>query len=182
MAALTASAHAYEFPAHVTDVVDGDTVWVLDNENRSFKIRLLGIDAPESDQDWGQQCTTVLARYVLYKPVSIIWDKRDRYGRLLGTVVLDGGNVNLQMVKDGCAWVYRYYDKDLPSLVRKAYYKAEDEAKQDRLNLWQDDSPIEPWQWRRGVRVAPSNDNAGHENSLVIRGVKAVEKFLFHGE
>lgn len=165
---------ANQFDAFVTRVVDGDTIWVLDDNARRYKIRFLGIDAPESDQPYGDVCTQLLSSYLINKRVSIRYTKEDKYGRLLGTVILDGGNVNLQMVSDGCAWVYRYYDKDLPKHVAKAYYKAETKARDSKYHLWEG-NPVEPWRWRRGERIP----NPINESSVVIKVVKTIENFLF---
>ncbi len=77
------------------------------------------------------------------------WDKRDRYGRIVGFVIVDGHDVNLEQVKTGMAWFYRYYQRELSPEDRERYAKAEDQARTDRLGLWQDKHPIPPWEWRR---------------------------------
>ncbi len=77
------------------------------------------------------------------------WVKRDRYGRIVGFVIVDGQDVNLAQVKAGMAWFYRYYQKELSPEDRRRYAKAEDQARTDRLGLWQDKNPMPPWEWRR---------------------------------
>ncbi len=77
------------------------------------------------------------------------WVKRDRYGRIVGFVIVDGHDVNLAQVKSGMAWFYRYDQKELSAENRRLYAKAEDQARTDRLGLWQDKNPMPPWEWRR---------------------------------
>jgi len=77
------------------------------------------------------------------------WDKRDRYGRIVGFVIVGGLDVNLVQVKAGMAWFYRYYQKELSRENRKLYAKAEDQARSERRGLWQDKNPMPPWEWRR---------------------------------
>lgn len=55
-------------------------------------------------------------------------------------------NVNLQMVKDGMAWHYAYYD-NTPS-----YAEAEKEARAKKLGLWQDPNPVPPYEFRKRAR------------------------------
>ncbi len=80
------------------------------------------------------------------------WDKRDRYGRIVGSVIVDGQDVNLVQVKTGMAWFYRYYQKELSAENRKLYAQAEDEARANKKGLWQDKNPMPPWEWRRLYR------------------------------
>lgn len=81
--------------------------------------------------------------------MTVQWDKHDRYGRIVGTVFVDGQDVDLEQVKGGMAWFYRYYQNELTPEDRKRYAQAEDKAKADKLGLWQDKHPIPPWEWRR---------------------------------
>ena len=77
------------------------------------------------------------------------WVKRDRYGRIVGFILVDGQDVNLTQVKTGMAWFYRYYQKELSRENRKLYAQAEDEARATKKGLWQDKNPMPPWEWRR---------------------------------
>ncbi len=132
----------------VVKVADGDTITVLEN-NTQYKIRLQGIDAPERKQAFGNASRKRLASLVAGKTVTVKWDKRDRYRRIVGFVIVDEQDVNLEQVKTGMAWFYRYYQKELTRENRMLYAKAEDQARTDRLGLWQDKNPVPPWEWRR---------------------------------
>ncbi len=133
----------------VVKVTDGDTITVLDNTNIQHRIRLQGIDAPERGQPYGNASSKHLASLVAGKTVSVKWAKRDRYRRIVGFVIVDGHDVNLVQVKAGIAWFYRYYQKELSAEDRRRYATAEDQARTDRLGLWQDKNPMPPWEWRR---------------------------------
>ncbi len=86
----------------VVKVADGDTITVLDN-NIQHKIRLQGIDAPERKQAFGNASRKHLATLVAGKTVTVKWDKRDRYGRIVGFVFVDGNDMNLVQLKAGTA-------------------------------------------------------------------------------
>ena len=94
----------------VIRVADGDTITILDPSNTQLKIRLNKIDAPEKSQAFGQRSKQHLSDIVFGRSVTVTWDETDRYGRILGTVWLDGRDINLQMVRDGFAWHYKRYD------------------------------------------------------------------------
>ena len=126
----------------VVKVSDGDTVHVLAGKQKA-KIRLDRIDAPESRQEYGREATKHLADLIFGKTVKVLYDKKDRYGRILGTIFMGDLEVNLEMVATGNAWHYRQFDKTI------AYCDAERMAREKELGLWANPSPICPQEWRR---------------------------------
>ncbi len=74
----------------VVKITDGDTVYVLDANYQEHKIRLAGVDAPERKQAYGLASRKHLASMVAGKQVTVEYEKRDRYGRIVGKVLLDG--------------------------------------------------------------------------------------------
>ena len=96
----------------VVSVHDGDTLRVLDAAGTQHKVRLQGIDSPETRQAFGTKARNRLADLTLGKAVTVRVHGRDRYGRTLGTVEAAGQDVNRQMVADGFAWHYVEYSKD----------------------------------------------------------------------
>ena len=87
----------------VVKVADGDSITVLDSTNTQHRIRLQGIDAPERKQTFGNASRKHLATLVAGKQVTVKWDKRDRYSRIVGFVIVDGQDVNLAQVRAGKA-------------------------------------------------------------------------------
>lgn len=86
--------HAADLSGRIVSITDGDTVALLDSTNRQHKIRLSGIDAPESHQAFGQKSKTSLAALVFNREVEIVGDKKDRYGRTVAKVMAADPNCN----------------------------------------------------------------------------------------
>src|SRR5438477_4011172 len=128
---------------HVVRVADGDTVTVLDATNTQHRIRLQGIDAPELHQAFGTQSKKNLSELIFDKDVSVIYDKTDQYGRLVGKILLDGKDINLEQVKAGMAWHYKEYEREQSPEDRELYARAEEDARSARRGLWVDANPVE---------------------------------------
>ena len=133
----------------VVKITDGDTVTVLDSSKTQFKVRLAGIDAPESHQAFGQRSRQFLASIVFQKRVVVEWDKRDRFERIVGKVQVDGNDVNVRLIQVGLAWHYKQYAKEQSLGDAALYAEAETDAREKRVGLWVDPSPVAPWEWRR---------------------------------
>ncbi len=133
----------------VVAIADGDTITLLDPGNTQHRVRLAGIDAPESHQAFGEQSRLSLSEMIYGKDVSVTYQKIDQYGRLVGKIILDGKDFNLEQVKAGMAWHYKFYEDEQTPEDRDAYAKAEAEARAARRGLWQDPNPTEPYQFRK---------------------------------
>ncbi|MFB3046521.1 MAG: thermonuclease family protein [Acidiferrobacterales bacterium] len=83
---LPLAASADSLTGKVVKITDGDTLYVLDANHQQHKIRLAGIDAPERKQAYGLASRKHLASIVAGKQVTVEYQKRDRYGRILGKV------------------------------------------------------------------------------------------------
>ena len=144
VAAFAASGKTLE--GEVTRVSDGDTIWVKGNgeQGKGVKVRLDRIDAPESKQDYGFEAKEYLNGRIGGKTVKVEWEKKDQFGRILGLVYLDGADINLEMVATGNAWHYAHFDQT------PEYAEAEKVAREKRLGLWADESPINPYDFRQG--------------------------------
>jgi endonuclease YncB( thermonuclease family) len=139
------------FPALAADltgsarVVDGDTIWIGEK-----KIRLHGIDAPETKQECQQadgspyRCgvasTDALRVLIGSDPVRCEGDTYDRYKRLIAVCYSGTVNLNDELVRQGWALAYRRYSKD--------YIPAEEEAQAAKRGMWAGDFKP-PWEWRR---------------------------------
>jgi micrococcal nuclease len=121
----------------VVKVVDGDTLHVL-VDGRDETVRIIGINAPETDECWGAEATQAAARLLEGASVALIADPtqadRDRYGRLLRSVVLpDGTDVGLRLISDGDADEYTY---DNAYANQQAYREADAAAAAAGRGLW----------------------------------------------
>jgi endonuclease YncB( thermonuclease family) len=134
---------------HCIAVLDGDTVTILDSMNKQTRVRLMGIDAPEKAQAFGTRSKQALSDLVFSKQVSVEFSKKDKYGRTLGKIIVNGLDANLEQLKAGMAWHYKQYMKEQLVPDRKLYADAEDLARAERRGLWIDKQPIEPWMWRK---------------------------------
>lgn len=109
---VVSSAFADQLTGRVVSIADGDTVTVLDGSNQQHKIRLAGIDAPEKKQPYGELAKQHLASLVFNRQVIVEWDKTDRYQRIVGKVLVNGNDANLEQLKAGMAWWYEKYRKE----------------------------------------------------------------------
>lgn len=144
--------HAETIEGRVIGVADGDTVTVLNADKVRHKIRLSGIDAPEKTQAFGKRSKESLSDLVFSKVVTVDTDKKDRYGRDVGKVLVDGLDANLEQVKRGFAWHYKAYQREQSFNDRKLYDFAESDARASRRGLWRDAIPEPPWDYRQQRR------------------------------
>lgn len=149
--ALTCQAGIIE--GRVVGVTDGDTVTVLDANNAEHKIRLAGIDAPEKKQAFGSRSKESLSALAFSRFVTVETGKKDRYGREVGKVQVEGKDVNLEQVKRGMAWHYKAYQREQSADDRKLYDIAESDARVARRGLWDDADPTPPWDFRKARRA-----------------------------
>ncbi len=146
---LSLAAFADSLTGKVIKITDGDTLYVLDGNYEQHKIRLAGIDAPERKQAYGLASRKHLASIVAGKQVTVEYQKRDRYGRIVGKVLLDGVDACLGQVKAGFAWHYKKYQHEQSPEDRQLYADAEIRARNERLGLWRENNPNPPWEHRR---------------------------------
>ena len=146
----------------VIKIADGDTVAIVDESGKKHRVRLAGIDAPEKDQPYGDVSTQGLVELVSGKTVTIKYEKRDLYKRIVGKILVDPpGEVfcmaldclkkidaGLEQIKSGLAWHYKYYQMEQSEEDRRLYSEAEREARTKLLGLWKDEEPMAPWEWR----------------------------------
>lgn len=149
---ISAGTAAAVLGGKVVAVTDGDTIKVLDIEKVEHVVRLSGIDAPEKKMPFGQRSKQNLSDLVYGKWVEVEGEKTDRYGRLVGKVLVNGKDANLAQVQAGMAWHYKAYQREQSVLDQRAYAEAEIKAAADRQGLWVDRNPVAPWDWRKERR------------------------------
>ncbi len=133
------------FTGEVVSISDGDTLSVYRGDNQKpVKIRFASVDAPESDQPFGQRAKQALSERFGNKQVEVWQTDKDRHGRIVGFVCLtDRTNASVEMLKQGMAWHYKSYSKS------KELGALETAARGVKLGLWGDADPVEPWAWRK---------------------------------
>lgn len=137
-------ASAQDLIVGVASVIDGDTIEIHDH-----RIRLFGIDAPESSQlcvrttgeRWhcGQQASFALADRIGRAPVSCQPRDLDRYGRVVAVCFKGNEDLNRSMVANGWAVAYKQYSLD--------YVADEVGARRNRINIWSGEFEM-PRNWR----------------------------------
>jgi micrococcal nuclease len=148
-ACVVAAPARAEIVGRVVAVHDGDTITVV-SADRSIRVRLHGIDAPEREQPFANASRHALEAQVAGREVRVLERGRDGYGRLLGRVYVGTTDVNMEQVRSGYAWVFRRFVSD-PALVA-----LETEARQARRGLWRDPRALPPWQWRARRALQPT--------------------------
>ncbi|KAK1661872.1 hypothetical protein QYE76_050031 [Lolium multiflorum] len=113
---------------------------------RKYRIRLSGIDAPESAMPYGKEAKEALLKLVEGKCLTVHIYDTDRYGRSVGDLHAGGVFVQEQMLKKGFAWHYAAYDK------RAELAKWQSQAQAARRGLWASKKPQEPWEYRKAKR------------------------------
>ena len=97
---------AGNYSARVVGIADGDTITILKADKTQHRIRLWGVDAPETGQDFGSRAKQAASSLAFGKQVTIRARDTDRYGRTVAGVILpDGRSMNREMVRQGMALV-----------------------------------------------------------------------------
>jgi len=130
-----------QYTGSIIRVIDGDT-FAFQTAEGSFVIRMYGIDAPERDQTYSRESADFMKQY-LNKEAIIKASGVDKFGRTLAVLFIDGQDINLFSIKNGCAWHFKRYSSD------QQYADTESYARKNKIGLWKVDNPIPPWEWRQ---------------------------------
>jgi micrococcal nuclease len=138
----------------VVSVGDGDTLRVRNQQSQTVTIRLGCIDAPELKQNpWGQQSKARLQQLLpVGQAVQVRSIERDKYKRLVAEIFVNNRSVNLRMVQEGQAVVYRQYLKGCDR-TKDQFLQAEANAKSQKLGFWNQSQSVMPWDFRRGKKT-----------------------------
>ena len=155
---LSAATFAQE-PSYIGKIIhveDGDSITMLLDGNQKLKIRIHGIDAPETchskndtsckkrpGQPFGRAAQDSLAKKIQSKTVSATCPSTDRYGRSVCRIYDGQQDIGLSLIAEGLAWHYVKYD------ATSAYAQAQQKAQNNRWGIWSALQPIEPAQWRK---------------------------------
>jgi micrococcal nuclease len=142
--ALDARPEVSVWTGWVSWVADGDTLLVLPElAHEPVKVRLEGIDAPESCQPGGIASRDAMIDLVQRKTVQVFSRGTDSYGRVLGRVEVDGRDVAANMVAQGMAWAYRFRESAGP------YAALERQARQQKKGVFADPQAMTPRVFRQ---------------------------------
>lgn len=132
----------------VIGIHDGDTLKILDKDNKQINVRLAEIDAPELKQPYGNKAKKSLSDLVYKKAVTVKVQDIDRYGRSIGHVYVEEIDVNREIIAVGSGWVYRQYLHD------ESLLQVESSAKKAKKGLWAlpEHERMQPWEWRKAQR------------------------------
>ena len=136
--------HAASFVGKVIEINDGDEITIF-NMNRPVRIRLNGIDAPESTQLFGDIARQHLSDLVYDKVVLVEYSGIGQHSSLIGRVLLNETDISAQMIRDGAAW----FDARarLSDSQREIYSQSEKAARNERRGLWQTPGAVAPWEF-----------------------------------
>jgi endonuclease YncB( thermonuclease family) len=131
----------------VVAITDGDTLTILTTDRVQHRVRLAGIDTPEKRQPFGQVAKDHLSSLVNGQTVKVNYYKRDRYGRIVGTVLVNGADAGLRQIEAGLAWHYKQYQGEQDASDRARYANVEIEAQEARRGLWAlpEAQRVPPW-------------------------------------
>ncbi len=103
---LVTFVHCQAVQGNAIKYLDGDTIEFREIGGKTYKIRFAGIDAPESKQPFGEQCTETLKSAIFGKTLTINPFVKGRYSRTIAQVLdEDQRDVGLYLVSVGCAWM-----------------------------------------------------------------------------
>jgi micrococcal nuclease len=143
------------------DIYDGDT-FKLKEGGQIIKVRIYGIDAPETNQEYGAESGKALRELMDGKEIRLRIQNKDAYGRTVGEPWIgDSLNVSLWMVKNGHAWWYKSYSKK-----RTDFQEAEAEAKSKKLGLWAG-KPVAPWEFRSDSKKSKKSKKTKKKKNAV---------------
>jgi endonuclease YncB( thermonuclease family) len=166
------STHAATLYGRVESVEEGDLLTVF-NLNRSVKIRLLGLDAPEKDQPLAETSRQHLADLVLGKFVVVHYTGLGQKGYIVGRVVVADMDVCAQMLRDGVAWYDASTASRLDQLEQSTYAAAEQAARAEYRGIWKDPDPVAPWDYAKATsevaiaRTSPAPKQTRDAGSIV---------------
>ena len=155
----------------VARVIDGDTLVTTSGE----RVRLLGVDAPEPKQTYGEQAKAVLMRAATSGTMTIIRERKGAYGRTDAVLTLNTGlevlNVNENLLLHGHVWLSRDY---CPRALLRRYEGLEERARNAHRGLWIIDQPMAPWDFRRRVASDIVKQDIPRQVAAVSRAAPAV--------
>ena len=161
----------------VIDVNSGDVITIF-NLNRPVRVKLLGVDAPEMNQAFGDVARKHLADLVFDRAVLVHYAGISADSSVTGRVLLNEADVGAQMIRDGAAWL-DLNNTDRPSTTdREVYQQSELAARSERRGLWQAENPVAPWEFVKAetLRMHPTVSLKANEPSVKVKPGRSVSE------
>lgn len=153
----------------VVEVFSGDIFTIQIDDGKTFKVRLMEVDAPEPSQAFGRQARLFSESLLMGNLIHVEFDTIDKFRRLIGQVTLpDGRILNQELLRQGLAWHYRVHTP-----VNEFLSELEYRAWKSKAGLWIDPSASPPWKYRRepGFIEPPGNDLRMDYDSILSYGL-----------
>ena len=172
-------ASAVTLQAKVVQIQSGNTL-VVTNTNRPLRIRLKGIVPPEVGQPFSDAAREHLQALVFEKAVTVEYSHLAE-GYLEAKLFLNGVDIASQMLRDGVAWYDHSADYQLTQSDRELYERCEQAARAEKRGLWQETSPVAPWEFRRmqlaklEPKVSDSSVAFGSRKKAATQGISNVD-------
>jgi len=122
--------------ATVSRVVDGDTLELSTGQH----VRLYGVSAPDQGEPFYQEAKDFTTKLTLNQTINLEYEQgyeQDKFGRLLTYVIVNGQNLNIELVKQGLAEV-KIYQKRRKLIYQDQLLEAQAQAKENKLGIWSD--------------------------------------------
>ena len=136
----------------VIEVNSGDVITIY-NLNRPVRVRLMGVDAPEMNQSFGDVAKKHLTDLVFEKSVLVEYAGIGSDSSLTGRVLLNDADIGAQMIRDGVAWFDSVSGNRLSANDREVYQQSEQAARTEKRGLWQQENPVAPWEFVRAEKM-----------------------------
>ena len=140
------SADASSLFGKVVEVNSGDVI-TISNLNRPVRVKLMGVDAPEMNQVFGDVAKKHLSDLVFEKSVLVEYAGIAADSSLTGRVLLNDADIGAQMIRDGAAWFDSSNGNRLSPTNREVYEQSEQAARNEKRGLWQQENPVAPWEF-----------------------------------
>ena len=132
-----------QFSGKVVDVVDGNTLLVIDDYQDTISVILKSVDCPELNQEMGEAARTYTAKYSLGLTVGVELFGKDRFGNDIANITINNTDLSKSLLKAGLAW---YCHKNKGDVALQALEKS---SRSKKIGIWKAENPIEPWIFRR---------------------------------
>jgi len=162
------SADAASLFGKVIEVNSGDVITIY-NLNRPVRVKLMGVDAPEMNQAFGDVAQRHLADLVFEKSVVVEYAGIAADSSLTGRVLLNDADIGAQMIRDGAAWFDLRSGDRLSANDREIYQQSETAARGEKRGLWQQENPVAPWEF---VKAAKMRANVSPSSKEIVTETK----------